>query len=101
MVVNTVTTQTVQTTDRNVNQLQHNINASLTSLGNEINKVTIIGEMKLAPLTLAQFQQQAGPGWVLCNGASCVGTQYNKNTNALTVPNQAALGTANYFIRVN
>jgi hypothetical protein len=97
----TITTQRVQTTDRNTNQLQDNINSSLTSLGNEINKLTVIGAAMLSPITLDQFQRQAGPGWVLCNGASCVGTSYNKLTGFLTVPTEADIGVFHWFIRIN
>jgi len=99
--MNTISLAKVQTADRTMNQLQDNIGNTLTQVGSSVNQLTIIGEIKSAALTLSQFQQQSGKNWVACDGSSALGTQYNKITNALTVPNIASVGSQNYFIRVN
>jgi len=91
----------VQTTDRNVNQLQTNINQAIQQVANAVYLVTIIGEIKLSPLTLAQFQEQSGPQWVLCNGQTCTGSTYSSLTNNQKVPNISDLNGSHYYIRIN
>lgn len=91
-----VTISKVQTPDRTINQLQSNVTNSLQSIGNQLNQVTIVGEIKQATITEAQFQSQAGQGWVSCDGRSIVGSSLNKLTGQLTAPT-----TANSFLRIN
>jgi hypothetical protein len=45
-----------------------------------------IGDTKHSMLTLVQFQTLYGPGWILSNGASCVGSKYAAITGNSTVP---------------
>lgn len=94
--VQTVTITKVQTQDRTINQLQDNISTAMQSLGLAINQVTIIGEIKQASINLDQFQRQAGPGWVACDGRSIVGSTLNKISGALTTPT-----ISGSFIRIN
>ena len=98
---------TLQTPNDSLNQIQQNINKVLRNMFGQINTLTssvdeleIIGEIKLSPLTLAQFQAQAGKGWIQANGQSCIGTQYSLLTANKTVPNISVTG-ANAFIKVN
>jgi hypothetical protein len=97
----TVAVPRMQTQNREVNQLQTNIINALQPVGNMINQVTIIGEVKLAILTLTQLQQQAGTGWVACDGTNIVGSAYNKLTGMLATPVIAPLGELNFFMRIN
>lgn len=98
--MNTITFTKVQTQDRTINQLQANADATFQQLGNDINQVTVIGEIKLANLTEDQFQQQAGPGWILCDGRSIIKTSLNKLTGQLVAPSLTIVG-AQYFVRIN
>lgn len=91
----------VQTQSREVNQLQNNAIAAVQQVSSSIKKVSIIGEIKYSTLSLTQFQQQVGSDWVACNGASCVGSDYNILTGLLAVPNIAAVDGVNAFIRTN
>lgn len=97
----------IQTPDANVTQLQQNSNKVLRNLSNNIislqtsvNEMTIIGEIKIANLTVAQFQSIAGTNWLLTNGQSCVDTAYARLTGNKTVPT-ISLGSVNNFIRVD
>lgn len=97
----------IQTPDSNLTQLQQNSNKVLRNLNNqiteitvEINQMTIVGEVKIANLTVQQFQNTAGTNWFLCNGQSCVGTLYAQMTGNKVVPT-ISLGSLNNFIRVN
>jgi hypothetical protein len=85
---------------QNINKVFKNIYGQVASAQAQINEMTIIGEVKIANLTVAQFQAIAGTNWLLCNGQSCVGTAYALLTSSNTVPN-IALGSLNNFIRVN
>lgn len=96
----------IQTSDKNIPQVQQNVNKVLrnlndkiTSLKTLVNQTEIIGEIKFASITLAQFQLIAGTGWILSNGQSCVNTAYSKLTGNNTVPN-VTIGI-NAFIKVN
>ncbi len=62
--------------------------------------MTIVGEVKIANLTVEQFQAIAGTNWLLTNGQSCVDTAYSKLTGNNTVPT-LTLGSVNNFIRVD
>jgi len=104
---NQVQVPVIQTPDQNVTLLQQNSNKVLRNLNNQINdlqvlvnETEIIGEIKIASLTLAQFQSVAGTGWILANGQSSVGTQYAKLTGNNTVPTITVAG-ATTFIKVN
>ncbi len=92
----TVNISKVQTQDRTMNQLQDNVTNSLQTLGNLVNQVTIIGEVKQATINLDQFQRQAGSGWVPCDGRSIVGSSLNKLSGQLTAPT-----IASSFVRIN
>lgn len=91
----------VQTTDRNVNQLQTNVNQAIQQVANAVFLVTIIGEVKLSPLTLAEFQNQTGKQWVLCDGSNVNGSTYTMLTNNQKVPNISKLAGCSYYIRIN
>jgi hypothetical protein len=100
--VNTVTFPKIQVTDQNLNRIQNNIANTFNDVGNDINLISIVGEVKFSPLTLSQFQQQAGIVWVKADGiTSVVNTQYNKLTNALVAPNVTAPAGTNAYIRIN
>lgn len=97
----------IQSQDPSVTQLQQNANKVLRNLNNQITDLsasidqqTIIGEIKIANLTLVQFQAIAGTNWILCNGQTCVGTTYSQLTGNKTVPT-LTLGSVNNFIKVN
>lgn len=94
--MNNITLAKIQTSDRNINQLQDNIGNALQPIANQVNQITIIGEIKQATLTEFQFQQQAGPGWISADGRSIVGSSLNKLTGQLTAPT-----IANSFVRIN
>jgi len=101
----------IQTGDKNIVQLQQNTNKVFSSLSSDISnlqdsmlKETIVGEIKLAALTVTEFQSVAGSNWLLCNGQSCVNTSYSGLTGQNTVPTIVApFGVAyvNAFIRVS
>lgn len=104
---NQVQVPVIQSQDSNVTQLQQNSNKVLRNLNNQINvlqsqmtQTEIIGEIKLATLTLAQFQSIAGTNWILANGQSSVGTTYAQLTGNNTVPTITVAGTT-AFIKVN
>ena len=48
---------------------------------------TAIGEILKSILTEAQFQSILGVGWILCDGRSVVGSQFQTITGMSTVPN--------------
>jgi len=104
---NQVSIPVLTTPDTAQNQIQQNVNKVLrnfinqiTSLQSLVNEAQIIGEIKLANLTLSQFQSIAGSGWILANGQSSVNTSYSKLTGNNTVPNISVTGTT-AFIKVN
>lgn len=104
---NQVQIPVIQHTDPNVVQLQQNANKVLRNLNNQIvsiqtsiSQLEILGEIKLASLTLAQFQTIAGDTWILANGQSSVGTDYETLTSNKTVPTITITG-ATAFIKVN
>lgn len=97
----------VQTPDDALNQVQQNINKVLRNLNNQIvsnttavTQATIIGEIKLASLTLAQFQSMAGTNWVLANGQNVVGSAYSGLTGNTTAPT-ITVTNATAFLRIN
>ena len=97
----------IQMPEPNSVQLQQNTNKVLRNLSNNIdsiqvsiNEANIIGEIKVANLTITQFQMVAGVDWFLCNGQSCVGTAYSLLTGNNTVPT-LTVGGINTFIKVN
>lgn len=104
---NQVQVPVIQSPDSNVTQLQQNANKVLRNLNNQVvvlqgmvSEMEIIGEVKLAALTLDQFQSVAGLEWILANGQSSVGTEYAKLTGNNTVPTVTVAGTT-AFIKVN
>lgn len=97
----------IQTQDGHVTQLQQNANKVLRNLSNnivelqtDINQFTIIGEVKIASLSVEQFQSIAGSNWLLCNGQSCVDSDYSRLTGNNVVPT-ISLGGLNNFIRID
>lgn len=97
----------IQTTTPDLTQIQQNNNKVLRNLNNQItdlqiilDEMTIVGEIKIANLTVTQFQSIAGTDWLLCDGQICVGTKYSQLTGNNTVPN-ISLGSVNNFIKVN
>lgn len=104
---NQVQIPSIKHDDDAVNQIQQNINKVLRNLNNQvvsnqsdIAQTIIIGEIKFASLTLAQFQMIAGPTWIEANGQSSVGTAYAIKTGNLNVPTVTLAGTV-AFIKVN
>lgn len=107
MAGNQVQIPVIQSKDGDVTQLQQNTNKVLRNINNQItsvqasiNEMTILGEIKLASLSLTQFQIIAGTNWIAANGQSSVGTAYQALTLNQTVPNISVTGT-NAFIKVN
>lgn len=97
----------IQSQDPITTQLQQNSNKVLRNLNNQVisnttfaTQNTIVGEIKLATLTLQQFQAVAGTDWIEANGQSSVGTKYAQLTKNNTVPTITVTGTT-AFIRVN
>jgi len=97
----------IQTPNAEMTQFQQNTNKVLRNLSNQVdtifmslNEMTIIGEIKIANLTVEQFQKVAGTNWLLTNGQSCVDTEYSRLTGNNTVPT-LSLGSVNNFIKVN
>lgn len=93
--------------DDAINQIQQNVNKVFRNLNNQITEnqtsishMNILGEIKFASLTLAQFQMIAGPDWILANGQSSVGTAYAQLSGNLNVPTVTLAGTT-AFIKVN
>lgn len=78
----------VQHEDRRINQLQQNMIDGIRKLQLQIkNLSTCVGESKTAYLTEDQFQSEWGPGWVLQDGRSCVGSAYQKLYGFDVIPN--------------
>lgn len=50
-----------------------------------------VGSVIHSMLTEAQFQAQAGSGWVLADGRSAAGSVYNTITGAGTIPNMQGI----------
>jgi hypothetical protein len=95
--------QTVQL-QLNVNKVFRNLNNQLNSVQTSLDEMTVIGEIKTANLSLAQFQAVTGINWVLCDGSSCVATAYSKLTGNNTVPTITSpfgISTINAFIRIS
>src|SRR5258706_4178591 len=87
-------------TQTNTNKVVSNLNNQIVALQNSVNQLTILGEIKLSPLTLAQVQNEAGNTLILANGQSVVDTEYAKLTGINVDPNITISGT-NAFIKVN
>lgn len=107
MANNQIQISSVTTTNNDLNQVQQNVNKvfrnlsiQIESSSEAISEMTIVGEIKLADLTISQFQGVAGKDWILANGQSSVGTAYQQLTGNTTVPTISVAGT-NAFIRVN
>lgn len=104
---NQVQIPTITTKDDALNQVQQNANKVLRNINNQIvvlqnslEKMTILGEIKISPISLSQFQSVAGTNWVSANGQSSVGTEYAAKYGFNTVPTISIPGT-NAFIKVN
>lgn len=104
---NQVQVPAIKHDDDAINQIQQNINKVLRNLNNQvvsnqgdISQTIIIGEIKFASLSLAQFQMIAGPTWIEANGQSSVGTTYAQVSGNLNVPTVTLAGTT-AFIKVN
>jgi len=91
---------TVVQLQQNTNKVFRNVSNQVTEAQTSINEMTIIGEIKLASLTLSQFQSVAGTNWIAANGQSSVGSKYASLTGNNTVPTISVSG-ANAYIRVN
>lgn len=85
---------------QNVNKVLRNIYSQVTDLQSDVTQTIIIGEIKIANVTLDQFQATTGKDWVLCDGSTCIGTEYSKLTKNNVVPN-LTIGSINTFIRIN
>lgn len=92
----------VQTNDRDINQLQQNLIDGISRIQQSIyQSASGIGESRTAYITVAQFNQQAGPGWVPEDGRSCVGSTYEKLTGETHVPTGTPPVGAILMIRIN
>lgn len=107
MAANQVQIPVIQIQDASLTQVQQNVNKVLRNINNQVvmqqsllDQTNIVGEIKIANLTLAEFQSVASADWVLCDGASCVGTKYSLLTGNNVVPT-LSLGSVNNFIKVN
>ena len=105
--LNQIQIPVIQTQDANLTVVQQNTNTVFRNIGVVLQDLTdflseslIVGEIKIANLTIEQFQSIAGTEWLLCNGQSCVNTTYSRLTGHNTVPN-ISLGSVNNFIKVN
>ncbi len=99
--MNTISFSKVQTPDRTINQLQNNVLSTLNQIGNDVNTLLLIGEVKYSTLSLSQVQQQLGDSWVACNGASAVGSTYQQITGFKTVPTIATVSGLAAYIRIS
>jgi hypothetical protein len=91
----------IQTTNQETNRIQTNISTSVSNLSNQVNQVTLIGEIKYSTLNLNQVQSQLGASWVSCDKSSCIGTTYNKITGFLVLPNIPTASGISAYIRIN
>lgn len=105
MAGNQVSIPVIQT-ESDLTQVQQNVNKVLKNLYNQITDLEqlvlaseIVGEVKYANLTTDQFQDVAGTEWFLCDGQSCVGTEYSLLTGNNVVP--TIVGPPNAFIKVD
>lgn len=98
-VIQSATADLVQA-QQNANKVLRNINNQLVSVQQDLSRTDILGEIKFASLTLAQFQATASTDWILANGQSSVGTSYAAFTGNNTVPNISVSGCT-AFIKVN
>ena len=102
MVSTTTVFPKIQTSNQELNRIQNNTANTVNSVTNQISQISVIGEVKFSPLTLTQFQQQAGVGWVAADGTtSVINSAYNKLTNALVAPHVTAPSGSNAFLRIN
>lgn len=87
---------------RVINQLQQNIIDGVMKIQSSLPPVTsAIGDIQVSALSLQQFQQQRGTGWIAANGQGCSGSKYQKLTGEGVVPNITADPDTNVYIRVN
>ena len=90
------------TSDRVINQIQDSMITSFSDVQRALNNATIIGEVKMSPLTEGQFQAQSGINWVLMQGQNVQTSQYSKITGNKTVPPaNVTVPNMNFFIRIN
>lgn len=85
---------------QNTNKVLRNLNEQIILLQDSLAQLTIVGEIKFAPITIEQFQEVAGDTWIEANGQSSIGTTYALKFGFNTVPNIVVAGT-NAFIKVN
>lgn len=97
----------IQTDNKDLTQVQQNTNKVFRNISDqadqlqiEMDQTIIIGEIKIANLTQPMFQGIAGDEWLLCNGQSCVDTEYSRLTGLNVVPT-FTVGGINTFIRIN
>jgi len=74
---------------------------TFSAMGSSINWIIensthALGTVVTSMLTLAQYQSELNSTWVLCDGASCVGSDYETLSSNSTVPD---LVTSNRFLR--
>lgn len=86
---------------QNTNKVFKNFSNQTTSIQDAIEAMIIIGEVKQAVLTMEQFERVAGPGWLICDGQSCVDTEYARLTGNNVVPTIPPFDGVNSFILVN
>lgn len=85
---------------QNSNKVFRNLSNNVDSINTKISQMEILGEVKLASLTLSQFQDIAGKTWVLADGGTAVDTDYARLTGNKVVPNVTIAGVT-AFIKVN
>lgn len=92
----------VLSADRLLNQAQQNIISGINKLQVQmLNAGTVIGESKTAYISVSQFQDQLGSGWVSQDGSSCIGSAYQELTGSKNVPNVSPPTGAVLMIRIN
>jgi hypothetical protein len=85
---------------QNTNKVLRNINNQMVVVQDTVSQLGVLGEIRLSPLTLTQWQAEAGTNWIAANGQSSVGTEYASKFSLNTVPTISVTGT-NAYIRVN
>lgn len=85
---------------QNTNKVLRNINNQMVVIQNAVAQLGVLGEIRLSPLTLIQWQAEVGTNWIAANGQSSVGSEYASKYSLNTVPIISITGT-NAYIRVN
>lgn len=101
MIAFKVSVPQVQHSDRIVNQIQQNLTSAFDKLQqNQLLNTSTVGDIRESALTTAQFQSFYGFQWVLADGQSVIGSDFQHLTGLTVVPDKTG-GDTNFFIRIN